>query len=53
MNLVKSIYMVFTIIVCVVLFALFYGDGAALASSFPQENSETIHEIAVTNHAHN
>lgn len=53
MNLVKSIYMLFTIIVCVALFVMFYGNDEIQASTISQESSETIHEIDASNPAQN
>ena len=53
MNLVKSIYMLFTIIVCVALFVMFYGNDETQASPISQESSETIHEVDASNPAQN
>lgn len=39
MNVIKSIYMVFTILVCAVLLALFYGNDTTQAQPLPQETS--------------
>lgn len=53
MNLVKSIYMLFTIIVCVALFVMFYGNDETQASPISQESYETVHEIDASNPAQN
>lgn len=53
MNLVKSIYMLFTIIVCVALFVMFYGNDEIQASTISQGSSETIHEIDASNPVQN
>jgi len=42
MNIIKSIYMVFTIIVCAVLFALLYENDTTQAQPLPKETSPVL-----------
>lgn len=45
MNVIKSIYMVFTIIVCAVLLALFCGNDTTQAQPLPKETSTVFDTV--------
>lgn len=45
MNVIKSIYMVFTILVCAVLLALLYGNDTTQAQPLPQETATVFDTV--------